>query len=120
MTNAGLVLFLTVLSGLLDARGFVYASRAWPGGVVDMKWAGAAVLAFVGGLSCYVFSVRFMQGFGVTGVALQSGIWFVVTAAGVALMDGSILNWSKSQQAVALGIAVAMCWLVISTSASDA
>ena len=28
---------LTVASGLLDARGFVYASRAWPGGQLDAE-----------------------------------------------------------------------------------
>jgi hypothetical protein len=30
-----------------------------------------------------------MQNSGISGVALQSGIWFVVTAVGIAAMDGS-------------------------------
>jgi hypothetical protein len=120
LTNAAMVLILTVLSGLLDARGFVYAARAWPGGHLDLKWGLSAVLAFVGGLSCYVVAVRFMQGFGVQSVALQSAVWFAVTAAGVALMDGSVLHWSRPQQLVALAIAIGLCWLIATTSATAA
>ena len=120
LTNAAMVLVLTVLSGLLDARGFVYAARAWPSGHLDVKWGLSAVLAFVGGLSCYVVAVRFMQGFGVQSVALQSAVWFAVTAAGVALMDGSVLHWSRPQQLVALAIGIGLCWLIATTSAAAA
>jgi hypothetical protein len=117
--NLVLVLALTVASGLLDARGFVYAAKAWPDGRLDPKFGAAALLAFLGGLSMYVVAVRFMQGAGVQGVALQSGIWFVVTLLGIAAMDGTVLQWSRSQQIVGIGIAVAMTWLIATTSATS-
>jgi len=117
--NALLVFGLTVFSGLLDARGFVYASRAWPDGVLDLKWGVSAVLAFVGGLSCYVVAVKYMQGFGLQGVALQSAVWFVVTGVGVAIMDGSILGWTRTQQGVAVLLAIGLGWLIVSTSMAE-
>jgi hypothetical protein len=119
LVNALLVFGLTLLSGVLDARGFVYASRAWPDGVLDLRWAVSAVVAFVGGLSCYVVAVRYMQGFGLQGVALQSALWFIVTGVGVAIMDGSILGWSRTQQGVAVLVALGLGWLIVSTSVAE-
>jgi hypothetical protein len=119
LVNALLVFGLTLLSGVLDARGFIYASRAWPDGLLDLRWGLSAVAAFVGGLSCYVVAVRFMQGFGLQGVALQSALWFVVTGAGVAVMDGSIAGWTRTQQGVALLVAVGLGWLIVSTSVAE-
>jgi|SRR5688572_23493469 hypothetical protein len=113
-----LVLVLTILSGLMDARGFVYAARAWPEGRLDAKLATASMLAFFGGLSLYIVSVRFMQAFGLHGVALQSALWFVVTAVGVAAMDGSVIAWTRAQQIVALGLVAGLAWLIATTSAA--
>ncbi len=118
--NYLLVGVLTIASGLLDARGFVYAARAWPGGQLDPKMGLAALAAFVGGLSAYVLSVKFMQGAGIQGVALQSGIWFVVTAVGIAAMDGSLAQWSRAQQVVGAAVAIALCWLIATTRAAEA
>jgi hypothetical protein len=65
-----------------------------------------------------VLAVKFMQNAGIHGVALQSGIWFVVTAVGIAAMDGTLLQWSRSQQAVGLAVAIALCWLISTTRAA--
>jgi uncharacterized membrane protein YidH (DUF202 family) len=111
---------LTLASGLLDARGFVYAARAWPQGHLDGRMGLASLLCFVGGLTAYIASVRFMQSAGVQGVALQSGIWFVVTAIGIAVMDGSIAHWSRTQQVVGVAVAIALCWLISTTRAAAA
>jgi hypothetical protein len=108
---------LTVLSGLMDARGFVYAARAWPAGKLDVRLALASMVAFFAGLSLYIVSVRFMQSFGLQGVALQAALWFVVTAVGVAAMDGSVLQWSRAQQLVGAGLVAGLAWLIGSTSA---
>jgi hypothetical protein len=114
--NIFFVVLLTGLSGVLDARGFLYAGRAWPDGVLDWRYGVSAVLAFVGGLSCYVVSVRFMQGMGVTAIAVQTGIWFLVTAIGVALMDGTVGHWTRPQQVVGILVTLGMFYLAVSTA----
>jgi hypothetical protein len=116
--NLVVVGLLTIASGLLDARGFVYASRAWPGGHLDVKMGLASLLSFAGGVSVYVLAVKFMQTAGIHGVALQSGIWFVVTAVGIAAMDGTLLQWTRTQQVVGVAVAVALGWLISTTRAS--
>ena len=119
LTNGAIVLVLTVLSGALDGRGFVYAARAWPGGQFDARMATASVLAFAAGLTCYVVAVKFLQQLGVGSVALQSGIWFVVTAVGISLMDGRIGEWTRLQQIVAVMVAAGLCWLLASTAGNS-
>jgi hypothetical protein len=118
--NLIIVGLLTIGSGLLDARGFVFAARAWPGGQLDAKVGFLSLACFAGGLSAYILAVKFMQDAGIHGVALQSGIWFVVTAVGIAAMDGTILNWSRTQQVVGVSVAVALCWLIATTRAAEA
>ena len=118
--NLVIVGLLTVASGLLDARGFVFAARAWPGGNLDPRMGFLSLASFAGGLTAYIIAVKFMQSAGIQGVALQSGIWFVITAVGIAAMDGSILNWSRPQQVVGVAVAVALCWLIATTRAAEA
>jgi len=112
LLSAFLVLLLTVLSGVMDARGFVYAGRAWPGGTLDWTAVGQSLLAFVAGISLYIGAVRFMQSMGLNAVALQSGIWFVATAIGIAALDGSVVQWTRLQQAVALAVMLGLAWLI--------
>lgn len=106
---------LTIASGLLDARGFVYAARAWPDGNLDVKIGLVSLASFAGGVSVYILAVKFMQNAGISGVALQSGIWFVVTAVGIAAMDGTLVQWTRSQQVVGVAVAIALCWLISTT-----
>ena len=117
--NLIVVGLLTIGSGLLDARGFVFAARAWPGGQLDPKMGFLSLASFAGGLTAYIIAVKFMQGAGIQGVALQSGIWFVVTAIGIAVMDGTLMNWSRTQQVVGVAVAVALCWLISTTRAAE-
>lgn len=120
LTNLLLVTALTTLSGVLDARGFYYAPLAWPGGRLDGKYAILAILCFVGGLSLYILAVRFMQHVGVGSVAVQSAIWFVVTAIGIAVLDGSLLHWTRAQQVVAALVFLGLAWLISTTRAASA
>jgi hypothetical protein len=117
--NLLVVGLLTIGSGLLDARGFVYAARSWPGGQLDPRMGLLSLACFGGGLTAYVVAVKFMQNAGIQGVALQSGIWFVITAVGIAVMDGTIVNWSRTQQVVGVAVAVALCWLIATTRAAE-
>jgi hypothetical protein len=118
--NLIVVALLTIGSGLLDARGFVFAARSWPGGQLDPKIGFLSLACFAGGLTAYIVAVKFMQNAGIQGVALQSGIWFVITAVGIAAMDGTILNWTRTQQVVGVVVAVALCWLIATTRAAEA
>jgi hypothetical protein len=52
-------------------------------------------------------------------VALQSAIWFVVTAVGIAAMDGSVAGWTRAQQVVAVAVAAGLGWLIATTSAAS-
>jgi hypothetical protein len=79
-----------------------------------------SLASFAGGLTAYIIAVKFMQNGGIQGVALQSGIWFVITAVGIAAMDGSIVSWSRTQQVVGVAVAVALCWLIATTRAAEA
>jgi hypothetical protein len=110
--SALVVLLLTVLSGVMDARGFVYAGRAWPSGVIDWNAVGRSMLAFFAGISLYIGAVRFMQSMGLNAVALQSGIWFVATAIGIAAMDGTVMQWTRLQQLVAVVVMAGLAWLI--------
>ncbi len=110
--SALLVLMLTVTSGVMDARGFVYAGRAWPDGNLDWAAVGRSMLAFFAGISLYIGAVRFMQAMGLNAVALQSGIWFVATAIGIAALDGTVVQWTRLQQLVALGVIAGLAWLI--------
>jgi hypothetical protein len=115
--SALLVLVLTVTSGVMDARGFVYAGRAWPGGHLDWTAVGRSMLAFFAGISLYIGAVRFMQAMGLNAVALQSGIWFVATAIGIAALDGTVVQWTRLQQLVALGVIAGLAWLITTAEA---
>ena len=67
--------------GLLVPAGS--SSRRVPGGgQLDLKMGLVSLLSFAGGVSAYIVAIKFMQNAGIHGVALQSGIWFVVTAWG--------------------------------------
>jgi hypothetical protein len=58
-----------------------------------------------------------MKGVGINAVALQSGIWFVVTAIGLAVLDGSVLQWTRSQKVVAVIVAAGLAWLLATAHA---
>jgi hypothetical protein len=118
--NLLIVGLLTVGSGLLDARAFVFASRVWPEGRLDIRMGLASLGCFAGGIGLYMVAVKFMHKAGIEGVALQSGLWFVVTAVGVATMDGTIVQWTRAQQIVGVAVAIALCWLISTTRAAAA
>jgi hypothetical protein len=118
LLTALLVAALTICSGLLDARGFAYAPRAWQRGQFEPHMALLSALCFLAGLALYIVAVRFMQKVGVASVTVQSAIWFVATAIGIAVLDGSVLSWTRLQQLVGLGIFAGLAWLISTTAAT--
>ncbi len=117
--NLVVVGLLTIASGLLDARGFVCASRAWPAGRLDLPVALTSLAAFCGGITAYIIAIKFMQNAGIMSVTLQTGIWFVITAVGISAMDGTIVQWTRGQQVVGIGVALALGWLITTTRAAQ-
>ena len=74
----------------------------------------------MGGLTAYILAVRFMQNAGVDGVALQSGIWFVITAVGHR-GDGRqhLLQWTPRPAGGGRGAwPIALGWLISTTRAT--
>lgn len=61
-----------------------------------------------------------MQHVGVGSVAVQSAVWFVVTAIGIAVLDGSVLQWTRVQQLVGVLIFLGLAWLISATRAASA
>ncbi|MCC7463753.1 MAG: hypothetical protein IT480_14975 [Gammaproteobacteria bacterium] len=118
--NLLLVTGLTTLSGLMDARGFYYAPLAWPQGRLEPRYALLAIGCFIGGLSLYILAVRYMQHVGVGSVAVQSAVWFAVTAVGIAVLDGSVVQWTRTQQLVGLLVFIGLAWLIATTRAASA
>ncbi len=113
-----LVLILTVTSGVMDARGFLYAGRAWPDGQIDWSAVGQSMLAFFACISLYIGAVRFMQQMGLGAVALQSAIWFAVTAIGISALDGTVMQWTRMQQLVGVAVVGGLAWLISTANAA--
>src|SRR5262249_56147086 len=91
---------------------FGCAGQGGPEGNIGWVRVGKSMVGFFAGISLYIGAVRFMQQMGLGAVALQSGIWFVVTAVGIATLDGTVLQWSRLQQAVGVVVVVGLTWLI--------
>ena len=110
------LIVVTALSAFFDAKGFVYAAQAWRSGSIALPTAMLSLIYFVGGVTLYIASIGFQQSFGVQSAAVQSIFWFAMTVVGVALMDGTISQWSIAQRAVAVGVTVGIGWLLVSAA----
>ena len=113
---AATILLLTALSAFFDAKGFVYASQSWKAGSLIIGTSLLALVYFVLGVTLYIASIGFQQRLGVHSAALQSIFWFAMTVVGIALLDGSIAQWSAAERVVGAGVSVGIGWLLISTS----
>jgi hypothetical protein len=116
-TAVVLALFVvTALSAYFDARGFVYAAQSWKNGSLIASTALLSLVNFVGGVTLYILSIGFQQRLGVQSAAVQSIFWFGMTVMGIALMDGTIAQWTMTQRAVGVVVSAGIGWLLISTA----
>lgn len=111
----GLIILLTLLSGIADAQGFVHASTTWVNGKIVWEEGGKALLGFGIGALCYILVANYLTQVGVVSAELQTMIWFLVAIVGVAVMSGKVLHWQRLDQLVALVAIVCIGWLVIRT-----
>ncbi|MBI1763963.1 MAG: hypothetical protein HYR56_21265 [Acidobacteria bacterium] len=106
---------LTLLSGVCDAQGFVYAARMWQGGALVKAAALRSLLYFLVGMALYLYSLRFLQQFSVVSPELQSLFWFSVTLIGVAVINGRAAQWSSIDRLVAVLVLCGIGWLLLRT-----
>jgi hypothetical protein len=114
--GVGALIVVTALSAFFDAKGFVYAAQAWRSGSLNAVLALYSLVYFIGGVTLYIASIGFQQSLGVQSAAVQSIFWFAMTVLGVALMDGSIVQWSIAERVVGVAVAVGIAWLLVKSS----
>jgi hypothetical protein len=113
--NYLLVLILIVLSGFADSLGFVYAARIWEKDVISWLDLGKSALGWFGGITLYVFSLRYMGRMGVTSAEVQTAVWFAMTIIGVVIFSGKFFSWPRLEQIVAVLVLIGLGWLLVRT-----
>jgi len=112
-----LILVLLALSGFADSYGFFYASKIWQNGLLSWPALAKSALGWTVGISLYIVSLRPMAIAGVTSAEVQTTVWFAMTIIGVVILSGRFLHWPRLDQAIGLGVVVALGWLLARTSA---
>ena len=107
-----LIATFTILSGLCDGAGFVYASRVWSEGRFVWIEAFKCIAAFQFGMVMYWLALWKLTQHGVESAELQTLFWFVVTIIGVALLSGRVFAWSAIDQAVAGAVLMGVFFLM--------
>jgi hypothetical protein len=106
------IVAFTLLSGLGDAAGFVFASRVWSEGRFVWLEAAKCLAGFQFGMVMYWLALWKLTEHGVESAELQTMFWFVVTIIGVALMSGRIFAWGPLDQAVAGAVLMGVFFLM--------
>jgi hypothetical protein len=108
-----IIVATALLSALGDSQGFVHSSSMWQSGRFVARECVKSAAGFAVGIGSYWFCVRYLKECGVHAPETQTLLWFATTMLGVALASGEWLRWHRLDQAVALGVAVGLGWLVI-------
>ena len=106
---------LLAASGFADSYGFFYASKIWQQGSLSWNDLGRSAVGWFVGISLYVVALKPMSNAGVTSAELQTAVWFAMTIIGVVVFSGRFLAWQRLDQAVAVGVVVALGWLLVRT-----
>jgi hypothetical protein len=106
---------LTLASGLADSYGFVHAARVWDGGRLIPAELGRSSVGFALGITTYWIVIRFLEQLGVHSVAIQTIGWFGATLVGLAVVTGEFRDWGTANQIVAVGVALGIGWLMVTT-----
>ena len=112
MIDLLLAIGLTLSSGVLDAFGFVHASRVWRDDHLIVREAFLTFGYFLSGVGVYLLVVRYFDRLGVASTEIQTLLWFAVTVIGVASIQRSLADWSTIDRAFAVVAAVSVGWLV--------
>ena len=115
--NLAVVAVLTLVSGLLDAQGFVHAARIWDGSRLVGRELAFSAAGFGLGIACYWIAVRFARYLGVVTPEIQTLGWFAATIVGVGLLSGDFFKWRPVDQGLAAALAVLLGLLLYRTTA---
>ena len=116
MGNIAFIVLFTLLSGVGDAQGFVWAGKVWNGGSFHWPSALKSAAGFQLGVLMYWFALRHLQENGVVAVEVQTLFWFGATIVGVALLGGQFLRWPLVDQLAAAAVLAGICWLMFRTA----
>jgi hypothetical protein len=102
----------TLVSGVGDSMGFIYAARMWRNGDLIMSELGKSALGFSVGIGSYWVAAKYLSDFGVLTPETQTVVWFGVTIAGVAFASGRFLQWQTIDQIIAVIVLLGIAWLL--------
>lgn len=110
-----LIVGITLISGIGDSQGFIYAAKMWQNGKIVWNEFGKSALGFGIGISTYWFAVKYLKEFGVFSPEIQTLIWFGVTIIGVALISRKFFVWQMIDQVIAIIVFAGIGWLLFRT-----
>ena len=113
-----MIIVLTLISGLADAQGAIWASKIWDNDRLNPDALWRAALGFGVGIAVYFITVRFLRNVGVVSPELQTAIYMVVMLVSVALVSRAFFTWQPVDQGVAVAILVGIVWLSVRTGAA--
>ena len=81
------IIGVTLVSGVGDSLGFIYAAKMWRGGDLVLSELGKSALGFSVGIGSYWLAAKYLNEFGVIAPEAQTLIWFGATVVGVAFFS---------------------------------
>jgi len=112
LLNVAVIIALTIISGLGDAKGFLHASNIWREGQVVWPEVGKSSLGFGIGIITYWLIIRYLQRVGVVSPEIQTILWFSATIIGIALLSGRFMTWQRIDQVIAIFVVLGVGWLL--------
>lgn len=113
--NGFWALALTLLSGYLDALGFVYAAKIWQKDALVWPMLIRAALGWGFGITLNIFALRYLIRLGVNAAEIQTTFWFAVVIIGVVIFSGKFFTWPRAEQIVAVLVLAGLGWLLYRT-----
>lgn len=111
-----LIALLTLLSGLGDAVGFVFAAKVWREGTFDAVAALKSASGFQFGVLMYWCAARQLNAHGIVAPEVQTTFWFAATIVGVAAMSGQFLRWSPFDRLAGVAVLLGIAGLMLRTA----
>lgn len=110
-----IILFLTLLSGFGDSKGFVHAANIWHNGKIIWSELGKSALGFGIGIGTYWVVIKYLKEFGINSPEIQTIGWFIVTIIGVAVLSGKFSHWERIDQIVGIALVAGFSFLLFRT-----